>query len=153
MLKKIKRNLPLAERKQIIQFNVLIKPIMLYGSCAWCTASEENVNRVSKLQKPAARVILDADIGERSELPVRRPDWLPLREELNLKGTSLILRHTKDENNCPSHITELQARNSDHHTRTSRYGKYNLLCPSYNREKGGGEHSKPMEQNWGIASL
>jgi len=49
VLKKIKRNLPLAERK--LYFNALIKPIMLYGSCAWCTASEENVNRVSKLQK------------------------------------------------------------------------------------------------------
>ena len=52
VLKKIKRNLPLAERK--LYFNALIKPIMLYGSCAWCTASEENVNRVSKLQKRAA---------------------------------------------------------------------------------------------------
>ena len=58
VLTKIKRNLPLAERK--LYFNALIKPIMLYGSCALCTASEENVNRVSKLQKRAARVILDA---------------------------------------------------------------------------------------------
>ena len=32
VLKKIKRNLPLAERK--LFFNVLIKPVMLYGSCA-----------------------------------------------------------------------------------------------------------------------
>lgn len=136
VLKKIKRNLPLAERK--LYFNALIKPIMLYGSCAWCTASEENVNRVSKLQKRAARVILDADIGERSEMLLRRLDWLPLKEELNLKRTSLIFRRIKDENNCPSYITELLTRNSDRHTRTSRYGKYNLVCPSYNRETEGG---------------
>ena len=58
VLKKIKRNLPLAERK--LYFNALIEPIMLYGSCAWYTASGENVNRISKLQKRAARVILDA---------------------------------------------------------------------------------------------
>ena len=76
VLKKIKHNLPLAERK--LYFNALIKPIMLYGSCSWCAASEENVNRVSKLQKRAARVILDADIGERSELLFRRLDWLNL---------------------------------------------------------------------------
>jgi len=86
VMKKIKRNLPLAERK--LYFNTLIKPIMLYGSCAWCTASEENVNRVSKLQKRASRVILDADIGERSDMLLRRLDWLPLKEELNLKRTS-----------------------------------------------------------------
>ena len=70
VLKKIKRNFPLAERK--LYFNALIKPIMLYGSCAWSTSSEENVKRVSKLQKRAARVILDADTGERSEVLFRR---------------------------------------------------------------------------------
>ena len=111
---------------------------MLYGSCAWCTASEENVNRVSKLQKRAARVILDADIDERSEVLFRQLDWLPLKEELNLKRSSLIFRRIKDENTCPSYITELLTRNSDRHTRTSRYGKYNLVCASYNRETEGG---------------
>ena len=38
-------------------FNALIKLIMLYGSYAWTTATEENVKRVFKLQKQAARVI------------------------------------------------------------------------------------------------
>ena len=118
VLKKIKRNLTIAERK--LYFNALIKPIMLYGSCAWCTASVENVNRLSKLQKRAARVILDADIGERSELLFRRLDWLPLEEELNLKRSSLIFRCIKDENTCPSYMTELLTRNSDQLTRTSR---------------------------------
>ena len=136
VLRKIKRNLPLAERK--LYFNALIKPIMLYGSCAWCTASKENVNRVSKLQKRAARVNLDADLGERSELLFRRLDWLPLKKELTLKRSNLIFRRIKDEDICPSHITELPTRNSDRHTRTSRYRKYNLLCPSSNRETAGG---------------
>lgn len=111
VLKKIKRNLPLAEHK--LYFNALIKPIMLYGLCAWCTASKENVNRVSKLQEQAARVILDVDIGERSEMLFRRLDWLLLKEELNLKRASLKFRHVKDENNFLSYITELLTRNSD----------------------------------------
>ena len=46
-------------------FNALIKPIMLYGSYAWTTATEENVKRLFKLQKQAARVILDANIRDR----------------------------------------------------------------------------------------
>ena len=95
VLKKIKRNLPLAERK--LYFNTLIEPIMLYGLCAWCTASEENVNRVSKLQKRAARIILDAKIRERSKLPFRRLNWLLRKEESNLKRTSLIFRRIKEE--------------------------------------------------------
>ena len=132
VLRKIKRNLPLAERK--LYFNALIKPIMLYGSCAWCTASEENVKRVSKLQKRAARVILDADIGERSDLLFGQLDWLRLKDEPNHKRSSLIFRRIKDENACPRYITELLTRDADGHTRTSRYGKYNLVPILYNRE-------------------
>ena len=63
VLKNIERNLPLAERK--LYFNALIKPIMLYGSCLWSTASEENANRISNLQKRAARVILNADFKKK----------------------------------------------------------------------------------------
>ena len=46
-------------------FNALIKPIMLYGSYAWTTATKKNVKRVFKLQKQAARVILNANIRDR----------------------------------------------------------------------------------------
>ena len=106
----------------------------MYGSRAWCTASERNVNCVSKLQKWTALEILDADIGERREIIFRWLDWLKLKEELNLKRSSLIFRCIKYENHCPSYITELLMRNSDGHTRTSRCGKCNLVCPSYNRK-------------------
>ena len=51
-----------------------------------------------------------------------------------LKRSSLIFRRIKDENACPSYMTELLTRNSDRHTRASRYGKYNLVSPSHNRE-------------------
>ena len=110
-------------------------------------------DRGIKLQKQAAWVILNADISERIELLFRQLDWLPLKEELNPTRSSLIFSRIKDENACPSYITELLTRNSDRHTRTSGYGKYNLVCPSYNREKERGKLSKPVEQNWGTASL
>ena len=108
VVKKIKRNLPLAERK--FYFNALIELIMLYGLCAWCTASEKKLQPLSKLQKRAARIILDAKIRERSKLRFRRLDWLPLKAELNLKRTTLIFRRIKKENNCPSYIRELMTR-------------------------------------------
>ena len=136
VLRKIKRNLPLAECK--LYFNALIKP-------------EENVNCVSKLQKRAARVILDADIGERSNLLFRQLDWLPLKDEPNLKRSSLIFRRIEDKNACPSYITELLTRNADRHTRTSRYGKYNLVPILYNREREGAnfpsQRNKTVEQH------
>ena len=78
---------------------------MLYGSCAWCTASEENVNRVSTLQKRVARIILDAKIRERSKLRFRRLDWLLRTEESNLKKLVEYLGASKK--NCPKYITKL----------------------------------------------
>ena len=86
VLKKNKRNLCLAERT--LFFNALIKPIMLYGSCAWTTATEQNVKRVFKLR--AARVILDANIRDRSKDLFRRLDWLPFKDEVNLRKCSLL---------------------------------------------------------------
>ena len=48
-------------------FSALIRPVLLHGSCAWTTATEENVKRVFKLQKWAAHVILDANIRDKSK--------------------------------------------------------------------------------------
>ena len=137
-LKKIKRNLPLAEHK--LYFNALIEPIMLYGSCVWTTATEENVKRVFKLQKRTARVILDADFSKRSAELFSRLDWLLLKNEVNLQKSSLIFRRIKNEQDCPSYITNLLPRNADTRSVTgaSRYGMYNLACPRYNRETEGG---------------
>ncbi|CAH3132204.1 unnamed protein product, partial [Pocillopora meandrina] len=59
------------------------------------TSSEGNVKRVSKPQKRAARVILDAT------------------DELNLRKSSLIFRRIKDEKSYPSCITKLLTKNSD----------------------------------------
>ena len=87
VIKKIKRSLPLAEGNLYV--NALVKPITLYRSCAWGTASEENVKGEPKLQKRAVRVILEADIGEKCEMLYRRHNWLPLKDELNKKKIKL----------------------------------------------------------------
>ena len=64
VLSKIKRGLPHKER--IIHYNAMIKSVILYGSTVWTVTSKENLNRVLKLQKRAARVILDMDTSARS---------------------------------------------------------------------------------------
>lgn len=47
MLKKIKHNLPLQERK--LYYNVMIKPVMLYGSCIQSSTCE-NMDRDTSCQ-------------------------------------------------------------------------------------------------------
>lgn len=87
---------------------MLIKLIMIYGLCA----SKENVKRVFKFQKRAARVMLNADMGERSRVLLERLNWLPLKDEINLLRCKLLFRLITKAG-CPSHITELLPRNSD----------------------------------------
>ena len=119
-------------------YNVLIKWIMLSDSCAWSTALEENIQHVSKLQKWAARVILDALVGERSEGLFRRLDWLLVKDKVNIQKCSLIFRLIANENNCPIYIMQLLPMNSDLPCGAILYGKYDLVCPRHNRETEGG---------------
>ena len=53
------------------------------------------------------------------ELLCKQLDWLPLKEELNPKRTSLTFWYIKDENNCLSYIMELLTKNSDRHQNQS----------------------------------
>ena len=59
VLRKIRRSLPLDQRK--LYYNAMIKQTMLYASTAWTSCSVENIQKVFRLQKRAARVILGAD--------------------------------------------------------------------------------------------
>ena len=56
---KIRRFLPLDQRK--LYYSAMIKQTMLYASTVWTSCSVENMQKVFKIQKHAARVILGAD--------------------------------------------------------------------------------------------
>ena len=62
--------------------------------------------------------------------------------EVNLQKCSLIFRRIRHEDVCPDYITKVLPRNSDlrSDSRASRYGRFDLVCPFYNKEteSGGG---------------
>ena len=64
VIRKIKRFLPLDQRKQY--YNTMVKQVMMYSASIWGSCSPENFVRILKLQKCAARVILDADTSANS---------------------------------------------------------------------------------------
>ena len=76
VLMSIKRNLPIKERK--LFYNSMIKSIMLYGSTVWGSCSNESIDKIFKLQKRTTRVILDADMKERSSVMFKKLNWLPI---------------------------------------------------------------------------
>ena len=59
VLWKIRRLLPLDQRK--LSYNGTVKQTMLYASTVWASCSVENIRKVFRLQKCAARVILGTD--------------------------------------------------------------------------------------------
>ena len=60
--------------------------------------------------------------------------------EVNLQKCSLIFRRIRHEDDCPDYVTKLLPRNSDlrSDSRASRYGRFDLVCPFYNKETESG---------------
>ena len=74
LLRKIRRFLPNEQR--ILYYNAVIKQLMLYESTVWSNCSSDNIMRVFKLQKRAARVILEADTRSNSVKLFKKLEWL-----------------------------------------------------------------------------
>ena len=62
----------------------------MYGSCVWNSTSCENINRIYKFQKRAARVILNAARHERSTNLFEQLNWLPLKDEIIMQKSCLL---------------------------------------------------------------
>lgn len=135
VLNKIKRHLPLKERK--LYYNAMIKPIMIYGSTIWSICSSENFERVFKLQKRAARVILDVDTRERSAKLFKELSWLPLHDEIKIQRCCVI--YSRVFGQSTQYMEQMLVRNVDIGSRSNRHSKLNLVCPRYKRETEGGK--------------
>ena len=91
----------------------MIKQPMMYGSTVWSACSRENLERVLRLQKRAARVILDADMRVNSAKVVKKLNWLPFFCEVKIQMCVLVDKHLYGE--CPAYIKETSRVNSDIH--------------------------------------
>ena len=129
-LSKIKRCLP--HREHIIYYNAMIKPVILYGSTVWTVTSKENLNRVLKLQKRAARVILDMDTSARSVDMFKQLDWIPYYDEVKIFKATIAYKCINSES--PGYLTNMLKLNSSVNNRVARYSNLNFLCPKYKRE-------------------
>ena len=134
VLRKIRKYLPIGER--ILYYNAMIKQTMMYGSIVWSSCSIENVNKVFKLQKRAARVILAADTRTNSVDLFKKLNWIPFYDEVKINKCTLVFKRFLGD--CPPYLTNILKTNRDIHSRVSRHGSYNLVCPRFSRETEGG---------------
>ena len=82
ILKRIKYCLPLKHR--LIFYNTMIRPVIDYVNVVWTSCDKHCLNRVLKLQKRAARIILDADCQASSVKLFNKLNWIPFLEQAKL---------------------------------------------------------------------
>ena len=82
-----------------------------------------------RLQKRAARGILNAPPNSRSVDLFNTLNWISFYRKLHINQCALIYKRPRG--NTPNYINELLILNSSMHTRNTRYCNLNLFCPRY----------------------
>ena len=93
-------------------------PLIDYGSVVWGTTSSSNLDRISKLQKRAARIILHADFNTPSAEMFKELNWLPIVKWLNYNKA--VLTYKAMNKLTPQYITDLLKPVAETHNRTLR---------------------------------
>ena len=62
----------------------MIRPVMAYVNVVWSSCDKHCLNRVLKLQKRAARIILDADSQASSAKSFNKLNWIPFYEQAKI---------------------------------------------------------------------
>ena len=84
-------------RHRLLFCNSMIRSVLHYVSSIWTSCDKENLGRVLKLQKRAARVISDADNQASSVKLFNRLQWLPFYEESKIAKCCVAYKRIKGE--------------------------------------------------------
>ena len=126
----------LKRNQRDIYYSMIINPAMLYGSTIWTSCSKENLLKVLRLQKRAARIILDAERTAPSVDLFNTLKWVPCYAESYVNRCALTYKRLNG--NTPEYINDLLFRNSDTHNRSTRFRNINLMCLQFKRSTEGG---------------
>ena len=111
---------------QKLYYQSYIVPLLNYGCNTWGTTSSANIERLSKLQKRAARIILKADFMTPSKLMFETLGWLSVPKRLLYNKA--ILTYKALNNLTPTYISNLLTPLSEKHSRSLRSSENGLLC-------------------------
>ena len=127
----------LKQRQRETYYNGVIKPTFLYGSMIWDSCNVEHLQSILKLQKRAARIILDAERLTPSVVLFNNLNWLPFTKQSLIKRCALVYKRVHNYI-TPIYLNSLLVRNSEIHNRATRHSNINLVCPKYKRKTEGG---------------
>ena len=116
LLKKISQYVP--ENIQKIYYQSYVLPLIDYGSATWGTKNSTNIERLNKLQKRAARIILKAELTTPSSEMFQRLGWLSVNSRL--KYNKAVLTYKALNNLTPAYISQLLKPSSQRNNRVLR---------------------------------
>ena len=135
ILNRIKGYLPRSER--ILYCNSLIEPLILFCSITWISCcSQDNIDKIFKLQKCYARIILGAQKEHSSVDLFNTLGWGPYYVESDIKRCLIAFKRISGA--YPDYVSELLQLNSSKHSRNTQGANLNILPRRYNRAKEGG---------------
>ena len=123
LLKQLAEYVPQSIQKLFYQSYIL--PLFDYGCNTWGTTSSQNIERLSKLQKRAARIILQAEFRTPSATMFQELGWLTIPKRLIYNKA--ILTYKALNNMTPIYITKLLKPMSIAHERSLRSSSNGLL--------------------------
>ena len=95
LLNKMRTHLPIRERE--LFYNALIKPIIMYGSMVWTSCSYNDLKRILRLEKRAARIILRVYSRSGAVENFKQLKWLPLYDDANINKCVLLYKALQGE--------------------------------------------------------
>ena len=116
LLMRIKQYLSLDVRK--LFYNAYILPHIEYCSLVWGSAPDYRLNKILKLQKRAARIILDADYTTPSATLFDTFEWMPIQDRIRFHKATMIYKSLN--NLTPSYLNESLIPCSAVHNRSLR---------------------------------
>ena len=103
---------------------------------SWSECDKDLLNRILRLQKRAARVILFADRLVSSVSLFNKLSWNPFYEQCKIDKCSILYKRINGI--LSNYLNEHIVINNNIHSRNTRYSNFNLICQKYKRESDSG---------------
>ena len=116
-------------------YNALIKPILEYCCTVWGNCTVGNLQRLLRLQKRCARLILDATINDNSVKLFNKLGWLPINDIICIR--KLYMLHKVSQGHCPEYFNRYIEHISNTHNHSTRSASNNdITTPTCKRNSG-----------------
>ena len=146
LLKQLSTYVPVKVQKLFYQGYIL--PLIDYGSNTWGSTSKLNIERLSKLQKRAARIILKADFDTPSSEMFNELGWSTIENRHNYNKAVLTYKALNDL--TPEYISNLLKPTFETHNRKLRSATNGSLSVPRSRTSLFDRSFLQLHQSYGI---